>query len=167
MSAFKRAFERLSLHASVHTGTRKRPTPIVSQALENQIATCDNRTAAVAQVHGKTLPSPIYAQAGSGCIYLTFLALGGSKWHRHCRRAAPKRRGVGLHAQNDAKAALWPSPRYTERPVRLQFMLGQVGLYSDDINTHNRPDSSRPQAAWSRVARAKRCGRGHCPLRSS
>ena len=58
-----------------------------------------------------------------------------------------------------------PSPRYTERPDRLQFMAGQVGLYSDHINLHYRPDSSRPQAARSRVACAKRCGRGHCPLR--
>ena len=30
-------------------------------------------------------------------------------------------------------------------------MAGQVGLYSDDSNTHSRPDSSRPQAARSRV----------------
>ena len=27
---------------------------------------------------------------------------------------------------------------YMERPARLQFMVGQVGLYSDHINTHNR-----------------------------
>ena len=27
---------------------------------------------------------------------------------------------------------------YTERPARVQFMLGRVGLYSDHINTHNR-----------------------------
>ena len=32
----------------------------------------------------------------SGCIVLSFLALRGSRWNRHCRRAAPKRRGVGL-----------------------------------------------------------------------
>ena len=30
---------------------------------------------------------------GSGCILLTFLALRGSKWNRHSRRAALKRRG--------------------------------------------------------------------------
>ena len=56
-----------------------------------------------------------------------------------------------------------PSLGYTERPARVQFMLGRVGLYRDVICTHNRSDSSRPQAVWSRVARAKRCGRGHCP----
>ena len=34
---------------------------------------------------------------GSGCILLTFLALRGSKWNRHSRRAARRqRRGVGL-----------------------------------------------------------------------
>ena len=37
-------------------------------------------------------------------------------------------------------------------------MAGQVGLYSDHTSTHQEPDSSRPQAARSRVARAKRCG---------
>ena len=41
---------------------------------------------------------------------------------------------------------------YMESPGRVQFMLGRVGLYSDDFNMHNRPDSSRPQAARSRVA---------------
>ena len=41
---------------------------------------------------------------------------------------------------------------YTERPARVQFMLGQVGLYSDHINTHERPDSKHPQALKSRVA---------------
>ena len=41
---------------------------------------------------------------------------------------------------------------YTERPARVQFMLGQVGLYSDHISTHERPDSKRPQALKSRVA---------------
>ena len=158
MSAFKRAFERLSLHASVHTGTRKRPTPIVSQALKNQIATVRQPHCGRHSGTRKDLPESNLCSGRSGCILLTFLALRGSKWHRHCRRAAPKRRGVGLHAQNDAKAALWPSLRYTERPARVQFMLGQVGLYSDDTNTHNRPDSSRPQAARSRVACAKRRG---------
>ena len=56
-------------------------------------------------------------------------------------------------------------PRYTERLDRLQFMAGQVGLYSDHINPRQRPDSKRPQALkkmWNRhgrrVACAKRCG---------
>ena len=49
------------------------------------------------------------------------------------------------------------SPGYTERPGRVQFMLGRVGLYSDDTCLHNRPDSKRPQALKSRVACAKRC----------
>ena len=44
------------------------------------------------------------------------------------------------------------TPGDTERPVRLQFMAGRVGLYSDVIYTLKRPDSSRPQAARSRVA---------------
>ena len=62
-----------------------------------------------------------------------------------------------------------PRPRpailgYTERPCRLQFMAGRVGLYSDVIYAYQRPDSSRFQAAQSRVACAKRSGRGHCPL---
>ena len=41
---------------------------------------------------------------------------------------------------------------YTERPARVQFMLGQVGLYEYHISTHERPDSKRPQALKSRVA---------------
>ena len=53
------------------------------------------------------------------------------------------------------------TPGYTERPARLQFMVGQVGLYEYPINTLNRPDSSRPQAARSRVACAKQCGKPH------
>ena len=40
---------------------------------------------------------------------------------------------------------------YTERLARVRFMLGQVGLYSDDTYKLKRPDSSRPQAARSRV----------------
>ena len=51
-----------------------------------------------------------------------------------------------------------PSSGYTERPAELQFMVRRVGLYSDAIYTHDRPDSSRPQAARSRVACAERCG---------
>ncbi len=51
-----------------------------------------------------------------------------------------------------------PSPGYTERPARVQFMLGRVGLYIDVTYTRQRPDSSRPQAARSRVACAKRSG---------
>ena len=39
-------------------------------------------------------------------------------------------------------------------------MLGRVGLYGDDLNACQRPDSKRPQALKSRVARAKRCGCG-------
>ena len=31
-------------------------------------------------------------------------------------------------------------------------LAGRVGLYRDDFNAHKRPDSSRPQAARSRVA---------------
>ena len=50
------------------------------------------------------------------------------------------------------------APGYTERPARVQFMLGRVGLYSDDLNACQRPDSKRPQALKSRVACAKRCG---------
>ena len=50
-----------------------------------------------------------------------------------------------------------PSPEYTERLDRLQFIAGQVGLYSHPTYTRQRPDSSRPQAARSRVACAKRC----------
>ena len=45
-----------------------------------------------------------------------------------------------------------PSPGYTERPAELQFMVRRVVLYNDDINSLYRPDSSRPQAAKSRVA---------------
>ena len=48
------------------------------------------------------------------------------------------------------------APGYTERPARVQFMLGRVGLYSDVTYSHNRPDSKRPQALKSRVACAKR-----------
>ena len=60
-----------------------------------------------------------------------------------------------------------PSPGYTERPARVQFMLGRVGLYSDHVNTLQRPDSSRPAAAArSRVACAKRCGCRHCRPRA-
>ena len=50
------------------------------------------------------------------------------------KRALP----AGLHARSGEEAAL--------------RLAGQVGLYSDHINMHNRPDSSRPQAARSRVA---------------
>ena len=41
-------------------------------------------------------------------------------------------------------------------------MAGQVVLYSDDINSRQRPDSKRPQALKSRVAGAKRSGCRHC-----
>ena len=51
--------------------------------------------------------------------------------------AAPKRRGVGLCARSGEEAA--------------QRLVGQVGLYCDDSYTRQRPDSSRPQAARSRV----------------
>ena len=85
-------------------------------------------------------------------------------------------RTLGLRAPDCAKesSTLWtlftlrrgyvgaytrpPSPGYTGRPARLRPMVGRVVLYSDDTNTYNRPDSSRPQAAKSRVARAKRSG---------
>ena len=57
--------------------------------------------------------------------------------------------------------------RVQRRLDRLQFMAGQVGLYSDHINTLKRPDSSRPAAAArSRVACAKRCGCRHCRPRA-
>ena len=56
------------------------------------------------------------------------------------------------------REAVWKPHCGTERPVRLQFMAGRVGLYRDVIYTHKRPDSSRPQAARSRVACAKRRG---------
>ena len=45
---------------------------------------------------------------------------------------------------------LFPRPAalgYTERLARVRFMLGQVGLYSDDTYKLKRPDSSRPAAA--------------------
>ena len=91
------------------------------------------------------------------------------------------RRSTSL--QNIAIIAIFEptSPRrvalgYTERPARVQFMLGRVELYSDDLNACQRPDSKRPQALKSRVARAKRCGSrtaaakrcgsGHCPPRA-
>ena len=48
------------------------------------------------------------------------------------------------------------APGYTERPARVQFMLGRVGLYSKVIYSCERPDSKRPQALKNRVARAKR-----------
>ena len=51
---------------------------------------------------------------------------------------------------------------YMERPDRLQFMAGQVGLYKDVINTLNRPDSSRPQAAKSRVDTREAERNRHC-----
>ncbi len=57
---------------------------------------------------------------------------------------------------------------YTERPCRLQFMAGRVVLYSTKFSCFARQQAepaqpaSRPQAARSRVARAKRCGRTHC-----
>ena len=54
------------------------------------------------------------------------------------------------------------APGYTERPARVQFMLGRVGLYIDAICYINRPDSKRPQALKSRVVRAKRSGCRHC-----
>ena len=53
---------------------------------------------------------------------------------------------------------------YTERPARLQFMVGQVGLYTTNISCFARQQvepalpASRPQAARSRVACAKRRG---------
>ena len=67
-------------------------------------------------------------------------------------RAAHKRRGVGLRARSGVAVGTAD----TERPGRVQFMLGRVVLYSDDTYTLKRPDSSRPQAARSRVACAKR-----------
>ena len=63
---------------------------------------------------------------------------------RHC--SAPI---INIAANGDNRRAVLG---YMERPGRVQFMLGRVGLYSDHINAHNRPDSSRPQAARSRVA---------------
>ena len=57
------------------------------------------------------------------------------------------------------------APGYTERPARVQFMLGRVGLCSDHINTHNR----RPARLQFMVGQvvyhcAAASGSGHCPL---
>ena len=43
-----------------------------------------------------------------------------------------------------------PSPGYTKRPARVQFMLGQVVLYRDDTSARYRPDSKRPRAGTAR-----------------
>ena len=57
---------------------------------------------------------------GSCSIALSFLALRVSKRNRHSRRAAPKRRGVGLtRAKRSGSRHCRPSPGHTERPVRL------------------------------------------------
>ena len=49
---------------------------------------------------------------------------------------------------------------YTVRPAELQFMVRQVELYIDVINSLQRPDSKRLSALKSRVACAKRRGTG-------
>ena len=98
----------------------------------------------------------------------------GERWGLRAPKPAPKSHWLsGLSSlgarqstslQNLAVTAILelPHPRpailgYAERPCRLQFMAGRVGLYIDVIYTHQPPDSSRPQAAKSRVACAKRC----------
>ena len=94
---------------------------------------------------------------------------------RRCKsNAMPFRNSKGLLFAHPRPATLG----YTERPARLQFMVGQVGLYSTKFSCIARQQvepalpASRPQAArkmWKRhccrVARAKRFSRGHCPLR--
>ena len=54
-----------------------------------------------------------------------------------------------LHAAAGLRWCVYapPSLGYTERLARVRFMLGQVGLYSDDTYKLKRPDSSRPAAA--------------------
>ena len=59
------------------------------------------------------------------------------------------RTAASLDSLHAAAGLRWcgyaPSPGYTERPGRVQFMLGRVGLYSDDSNSHNRrPARLRP-----------------------
>ena len=99
----------------------------------------------------------------------------GVRWGLRAPKPAPKshwlsglssfdsRQSAFLH--NTAIIAISEQPHsrcaalgYTERPCRVQFMLGRVGLYSDDSYCIKRPDSKRPQALKSRVARAERSG---------
>ena len=72
-----------------------------------------------------------------------------AEWKPHCGREAERKRHSGRPA----------IPAYTERPARVQFMLGRVALYEYHINSLKRPDSKRPAAALkSRVVCAKRRG---------
>ena len=122
---------------------------------------------------------------GAVCVRLcvNLLALPcfprGVRWWLRAPKPAPKSlRLSGLSSFGSRQSTSLPNlaitdipeqsrPRpatlgYTERPDRLQFMAGQVGLYSDHINALQRPDSSRPQAARSRVAAREAVWKPHC-----
>ena len=96
-----------------------------------------------------------------------------AEWMRHSRLSSRCGGDRLVQIPIPAKSASAPitahtpaKPGHTERPAELQFMVRRVLLYRDNTNLLCRPDSSRPQAARSRVACAKRCGCGHCPPRS-
>ena len=99
-------------------------------------------------------------------------------WKRHCRLSGLSSRCGGVvlvrthilakSANAPISAPTLAKPGYTERPARVQFMLGRVGLYSTKFSCIARQQvepalpASRPQAARSRVACAKRSGCRHC-----
>ena len=148
---------------SDHINPRQRPDSKRPQALKKMWNRHGRRVACAKRCGCRTaarrdLPESNLCSGKSGCIAMISTRTNVQT------RAAPKRRGVGLHARSGVDAALRP-PEYTERPARLQFMAGMVGLYNKHTNTHQRPDSKRSQALKSRVACAKRSGRGHCRLR--
>ena len=107
----------------------------------------------------------------------------GERWGLRAPKPAPKSlRLSGLSSFGSRQSTSLPNlaitdiseqsrPRpatlgYTERPDRLQFMAGQVGLYSTKFSCFARQQvepalpASRPQAARSRFACAKRSGSG-------
>ena len=87
--------------------------------------------------------------------------LGAEMWKPHCglsglssfdSRQSSALPNIAITAILEPTRPRPAAPGYTERPARVQFMLGRVGLYSDDLNACQRPDSKRPQALKSRVA---------------
>ena len=72
----------------------------------------------------------------SCCIVLSFLALRGSKWNRHCRRAAPKRRGVGLRARSGEETAL-RSPPSAEESGCVREAVGMQTQFAGPTNAND------------------------------
>ena len=138
---------------------------------------------AVIRAVGETCPSPIYARAGRATVETSLNAQafrleppGGSGAEsgygaRSGVETAQPPPSLGKRHRFNRRTCILPSSGQSERPARVQFMLGQVGLYSDAAYTHYRRLAKLQFMVWqvvwhpaaasgNRTAVAKRCGSG-------